>query len=122
MPGGGDWVGVKGELSLASPPPEGAGWREIAWTGFFGGLATTVGAVRGQQDGPGDAGCAGVVRRWGGGVASGRGRFETGPYERWGTSGGGLPGCEGGEESEEAGEHGGCEGGIWDRVSLAYTN
>ena len=27
---------------------------------------------------------------WGGGVASGRGGLETGPYERWGTSGGGA--------------------------------
>ena len=46
--GGGIWVGVKGELSLASPPPLGAGWREIAWAGFFGRvLATGAGAVRG---------------------------------------------------------------------------
>ena len=30
-------MGVKGELSLASPNPHrGFGWREIAWAGFFG--------------------------------------------------------------------------------------
>ena len=44
-------VGVKGELSLASPPPLGAGWREIAWAGFFGRVG-----VEGW-------GCAGVAGR-----------------------------------------------------------
>ena len=29
-----------------------------------------------------------------------------------------APGCEGGEESEEAGEHGGSGGGTWDRGCL----
>ena len=53
MAGGGAWVGVKGELSLASPPPEGAGWREIAWAGFLGGLASEVGVVRGRLGGEG---------------------------------------------------------------------
>ena len=40
--------GIKGELSLASPPPEGAGWREIAWAGFFGRAAVGASAVRWQ--------------------------------------------------------------------------
>ena len=32
------WVGVKGELSLASPTPSrGSGWPETAWADFLGG-------------------------------------------------------------------------------------
>ena len=100
--GWGDWMGLRvgggrrelggGEGGTISrqPAPRGAGWREIVWAGFFGGSATKVGAVRGREDGTGDAGCMDVVRGWGGGVSSGRGRFQTGAYERWGTSGGGA--------------------------------
>ena len=89
VPGGGDWVGVKGELSLASPPPLGAGWREIAWAGFLGGLATRVGAVRGRQDfrsaGSGRARSAGAEQ--GGWQALGEGVGRRLAGERRGRSG-----------------------------------
>ena len=55
-------MGVKGELSLARLPPEGAGGREIAWAGFLGRL--------GEES----WGCEGAAgRRWKGWV---RGRGE----------------------------------------------
>ena len=49
---------MKGELSLAGPPPEGAGRREIAWADFLGaaehlrGVGWGAGAVP-ALDGPG---------------------------------------------------------------------
>ena len=105
------WRGLGGGeggsyLSPARIPRGDSGWREIAWAGFFGGLATRVGASRGS----GGTALKRLGARRGEGSGRGwrrerKGRFETGPYERWGTERGWQPGCEGGEESEEA-EHG----------------
>ena len=54
--GGGIRVGVKGELSLASPPPLGAGWREIAWAGFLAGRRRRLGLDGDDRTGPGTRG------------------------------------------------------------------
>ena len=81
--GSGNGWGVKGERSLASPNPHrGFGLARDGLGGFFGGSATKVGAVRGQQDGAGDAGCAEVARGWGGGVSTGRGGVQA-DSETW---------------------------------------
>ena len=85
--GSGDWVGMKGELSLASANPQrGFALARDSLGRFFGGWATTVGAGRGRPDGPGDAGCVDGATGWGGGVLTVRGRSETGDAWR-GTSG-----------------------------------
>ena len=88
---GGIWVGVKGELSLASPPPEGAGWPEIAWAGFLGGLARKGGAGWGWA-------------AWGGGIVETAGRWYTIRVRR-SSEGGGLGGGR-----ASAGRRGRCGG------------
>ena len=57
---------MKGELSLASRPPEGAGWREIAWAGFLSGSEGNVGTA-GRRP-----------RRCGRGLGEGMGRRRLG--------------------------------------------
>ena len=92
-----------GELSLASPNPQrGFGLARDSLSGFFGGPATNVGATRGRQKGPRDAGCTDVARGWGGGGS-------TDLYRRRGTSGDAGDGSS--EQTQEAGEHGGSEEG-----------
>ena len=84
--------GEGGAISRQPEIPRGdSGWREIAWAGFFGGLARKVGAVRGRL---GTARGTLGARAWRG-VGVGASRAEEAGlkpvhYERWGTSGGGA--------------------------------
>ena len=118
MPGGGNWVGVKGELSLASPNPLwGFGLARDSLGRFFWRVGDEGwGCERDGRMAPGTLG----GRTWRGvGVEASRAEAAgLRPAATQGEEKAGTPGGGSGEESEEAGEHGGSEGGTWDRGCL----
>ena len=70
-PGG---VGVKGELSLASPSPEGTGWRETVWADFLGFRDSEAGNDRAADRAMGATGTGWRgTWLWGRGPADGQG-------------------------------------------------